>query len=43
MIDIGLTTDFAIACDPVLMAQACGIEPDRQQAAFLRSTATRSL
>jgi hypothetical protein len=40
---ISLANDFAQACDPVVMAHACGIEPDELQAAFLRSRATRSL
>jgi hypothetical protein len=40
---ITLGRDFAMALDPVLMARACGIEPDEKQAEFLRSTAPRAL
>jgi hypothetical protein len=41
--EISLANDFAMACDPVLLAHACGIAPDEKQAAFLRSRSTRSL
>jgi hypothetical protein len=41
--DIRICNDVAMALDPVLMAQACGIEPDEKQAAFLRSRSPRSL
>ena len=40
---VSLAQDFAMGADPVLMAQACGIEPDEKQAEFLRSTAPRAL
>jgi hypothetical protein len=40
---VSLAQDFAMGADPVLMARACGIEPDEKQAEFLRSTAPRAL
>jgi Terminase large subunit, T4likevirus-type, N-terminal len=40
---IGLMGDFAMACDPVLLARAVGIEPDTKQAALLRSSSRRVL
>lgn len=40
---MNIATDFSMALDPVLFAQAAGIEPDDWQAAVLRSQAARVL
>jgi hypothetical protein len=43
MPEISLANDFAMACDAVLIARACGIEPDAKQAELLRSVSRRVL
>src|SRR5258708_909165 len=43
MSEITLGHDFAMALDPVLLALACGIEPDPKQEELLRSVSRRVL
>jgi hypothetical protein len=43
MSEINICNDVAMALDPVLFAQAVGIEPDQKQAELLRSTSRRVL
>jgi hypothetical protein len=43
MTEIRITDDIAMAIDPVLFAQAVGIEPDQKQSELLRSTSRRVL
>jgi len=40
---VSLGRDFARACDPVLLAQDCGITPDPVQARLLTSTSRKTL